>query len=97
MRGIAGAIVACLVLIGSPAAGPAAAASPKSTAWLCKPGLERNPCAGDLDTTVVGPGGGTTRTSDSRGGAAPVDCFYVYDMEGAARTGRGAARAALSA
>jgi hypothetical protein len=63
MRGIAGVLVACLGLIGSFAAGPAMAASPKSTVWLCKPGLERNPCAGDLDT-----GGGTP----------PVDCFYVY-------------------
>jgi hypothetical protein len=78
MRGIAGVLAACLVLIGSPAAGPAAAASPRDTVWLCKPGLEKNPCVGDLDTTVVGPGGGTTRTSDARGGTAPVDCFYVY-------------------
>ena len=78
MRGIAGVLAACLVLIGSLAAGLAAAASPKSTVWLCKPGLEKNPCVGDLDTTVVGPGGTITRTFDSRGGTAPVDCFYVY-------------------
>ena len=73
-------VAVCLVLAGLLAAAPAAAAagSPKSTVWLCKPGLERNPCRGDLDTTEVGPGGSTSRTEDARGGRPPVDCFYVY-------------------
>ena len=25
------------------------------TVWLCRPGLDDNPCEGDLDTTVVAP------------------------------------------
>ena len=79
MKLSAGVLAACLVIVGLLAAGPAAAtAQAKRTVWLCKPGLERDPCRGDLDTTEVGPGGVTSRTEDSRGGRPPVDCFYVY-------------------
>jgi hypothetical protein len=68
-----------------PAAPPAATAAPTpsrapagATLWLCRPGLPDNPCAGDLDATVLGPGG-TRRPERFRPAAAPpVDCFYVY-------------------
>jgi Protein of unknown function (DUF3089) len=87
MRGIAGVLAVCLVIAGLLAAGPAAAAvSAKRTVWLCQPALERNPCMGELDTTVVGPGGSISKIENSRGGTPPVDCFYVYPTVSGQRT-----------
>lgn len=63
----------------APASSTAAAAGEVShpTVWLCRPGMPANPCEGDLDATVVRPGG--TATEAFRPAAdPPVDCFYVY-------------------
>ena len=58
---------------------PAAQAqSPEPTTWLCLPGQEPNPCAGDQTTTVYNPDG-TSTTKQPKVPADPkVDCFYVY-------------------
>ncbi|MGZ4618683.1 MAG: DUF3089 domain-containing protein, partial [Frankiaceae bacterium] len=48
------------------------------TVWLCRPGMTINPCAGNLDTTVVAPDG-TGSAEGFRPAATPkIDCFYVY-------------------
>ncbi|HEX2415105.1 MAG TPA: DUF3089 domain-containing protein [Thermoleophilaceae bacterium] len=87
MSGIAGVLAVCLVIAGLLAAGPGAAAVPaKRTVWLCKPGLERKPCVGELDTTVVRPGGSISKIQSSGGGTPPVDCFYVYPTVSGQRT-----------
>lgn len=56
------------------------------TVWLCRPGVVANPCAGNLDATVVLP-----HASRSVEGFRPavdptVDCFYVYPTVSTART-----------
>ena len=57
---------------------PAAASAATPTVWLCKPGLQSNPCTSSLTATVVAPSGArsTERTPVAR--AARTDCFYVY-------------------
>ncbi len=48
------------------------------TVWLCRPGMTSNPCAGNLDATVLTPDG-TRSTEVFRPAANPkIDCFYVY-------------------
>jgi hypothetical protein len=62
---------------GTAAADPAAAAEP--TVWLCRPGVEPNPCRIPLDTTVVTADGRTTvETPELPTAPLPVDCFFVY-------------------
>jgi len=69
------AVVAAVGLALLAAAPPAAA----KTVWLCKPGLEDNPCAASLDTTRFSPAGerlGVRRLRPPR--RLKFDCFYVY-------------------
>ncbi len=63
-----------------PAADPTASATPvpDDAVWLCKPGLPGDPCAGNLDATVVDAGGGSTVQPASPAVDPPIDCFYVY-------------------
>jgi hypothetical protein len=66
---------------GGSAAHPGPVVPKRTTAravWLCRPGLERNPCQSSLTATVVGPRGvlGVSHASDARD--PPIDCFYVY-------------------
>ncbi len=63
-----------------------ASAAPQRTVWLCKPGLADNPCAPDLETAELGPGGSTSETEQDFGGTPPVDCFYVYPTVSAQQT-----------
>jgi pimeloyl-ACP methyl ester carboxylesterase len=59
----------------------AAAAAPASakTTWLCRPGLESNPCTPGFATTVTSPTGQILRVDRNRPRGRPqVDCFYVY-------------------
>jgi len=51
---------------------------PDNTVWLCKPGLAADPCAGNLDSTVVDAAGASTLQPAAPAGDPPVDCFYVY-------------------
>ncbi|MHB8219283.1 MAG: DUF3089 domain-containing protein [Acidimicrobiales bacterium] len=55
--------------------------------WLCRPGLESNPCTGSLTTTIVRSSG--VRTTLRRGPAPgpPIDCFYVYPTVSTEATG----------
>jgi Protein of unknown function (DUF3089) len=66
------AAIACLAAVPS----VAVAAKP---VWLCKPGLEDNPCEVGRKTTQLSPAGqevGTDRARSAR--RRRIDCFYVY-------------------
>ena len=51
---------------------------PDDTVWLCRPGLVDNPCAGDLDATVIEANGSTSLEPAAPAKDPPIDCFYVY-------------------
>ena len=54
--------------------------SAAKTVWLCKPGLEANPCTPDQSLTSFSPSLQKLST-ESLGGRRPrprFDCFYVY-------------------
>jgi hypothetical protein len=60
-------------------AGVAAAPASAKTTWLCRPGLENDPCAPGLDTTRFSPDGRRIGVDRVRPARRPkVDCFYVY-------------------
>ena len=70
------AVAAALAAVGRRAA-PATAHA--KTVWLCKPGMEANPCAGRLDTARFSPAGQPLGgDSPARRARRRVDCFYVY-------------------
>ncbi|HVN51400.1 MAG TPA: DUF3089 domain-containing protein [Acidimicrobiales bacterium] len=52
--------------------------APTNTVWLCKPGVEPDPCAGGLDSTVVAGDGSRTVKKASVATDPKIDCFYVY-------------------
>jgi hypothetical protein len=56
---------------------PAAAAEAR-TVWLCKPGLDDDPCSPSLSTTRYSPAGEPLRSHDVRRAPKRIDCFYVY-------------------
>ena len=60
----------------APAAQAQAPAEP--TSWLCLPGQQPNPCAGDQTTTVFAPDGSSKTTTPKTPHDPKVDCFYVY-------------------
>jgi len=69
--------------IASTSTSPAAPAvsipnAPTNTVWLCKPGVDPDPCAGGLDSTVVAADGSTTVKKASVATDPKIDCFYVY-------------------
>ncbi len=55
-----------------------AAIAQEPTTWLCLPGQEPNPCAGDQTTTVYSPDGTSKTTTPTVPQDPKVDCFYVY-------------------
>ena len=57
---------------------PAAHAQSEPTTWLCLPGQEPNPCAGDQTTTVFAPDGSSKTVTPAIPKDPKVDCFYVY-------------------
>ena len=70
------ALAVLLVALGALAAGPAAARA--EVVWLCRPGLEADPCRGSQATTILR-AGRASRVEERRVPARPpVDCFYVY-------------------
>jgi len=84
------------VATGALAAAALAGAVPAraATAWLCKPGLRANPCAGSLDTTVFTPAGRKLRVERVRAARRPtVDCFYVYPTTSEQKTPQATLRA----
>ena len=46
--------------------------------WLCKPGVEPNPCHESLETTVYSENGEARVENPSLPASPPIDCFYVY-------------------
>jgi hypothetical protein len=73
MRRVAGV----LVLLGM-AMAAAPAASHADVEWLCRPGVEPDPCHESLETTVYAPDG-SSRVEDPPLAENPrIDCFYVY-------------------
>jgi hypothetical protein len=48
------------------------------TVWVCRPGGPDDRCTQDLDATVVGRGGTTTRAAFVPATEPRADCFYVY-------------------
>src|SRR5689334_19774648 len=79
---IGAALALCCLLAAS---GATAKSTPKqhepkdSTVWLCKPGIQNNPCEPGFDTTTVSPSGqivGTESIQPDR--KRKFDCFYVY-------------------
>ena len=68
------AVVAALALLASQAAGASA-----KTVWLCRPGLEHDPCTPGLSTTVYSPTLQPLRVTHPQAPARKrFDCFYVY-------------------
>jgi hypothetical protein len=46
--------------------------------WVCRPGIDQNPCYGDLDATEILPDGGQQVLKHTRATDPKFDCFYVY-------------------
>jgi hypothetical protein len=63
---------------GSTALGPVARTDAAGTVWLCRPGLADDPCAGNLDATVVAADGSTSMQTAEAAPHPQFDCFYVY-------------------
>lgn len=72
--------VLLLALLALAAAAPAADAQEAGTFdWLCRPGMQDNPCTGSLTASAVDPDGTVLRTERVPApGGQDVDCFYVY-------------------
>lgn len=71
---ILGGLAAVLMALAAP--GSAGAAKP---VWLCKPGIEDNPCEPKLKTTLLSPTGQEVGVENVKAAKRPkVDCFYVY-------------------
>ena len=69
---------ALLAVLIAAALAPAATAE-ATTVWLCRPGLEADPCSPRLDTTRYSPAGEPLSVDRvERARPRPVDCFYVY-------------------
>lgn len=64
----------------------ASAASASTTVWLCRPGLDANPCEGDLTATVIHADGSTSTEPAHSADDPPVDCFYIYPTASAQQT-----------
>jgi Protein of unknown function (DUF3089) len=77
-------VASVLVPAGTPA--PARAQESSSTVWLCRPGLDNNPCETDLTATVVRLDGTQKVERAKRAKRQPIDCFYVYPSVSAQRT-----------
>jgi DUF3089 family protein len=78
---VAAALVAGLAACGGTAHKGVSPVGPRDrwgVVWLCRPGVADDPCASDLTTTVVAPGGARHVERLSPSAKAPVDCFYVY-------------------
>jgi hypothetical protein len=46
--------------------------------WVCRPGIDENPCYGNLDATELLPDGGRQVVPHMRADSPKFDCFYVY-------------------
>lgn len=91
---VAAALLALLALSacsggggGSKAASSPRATSPATqlnlpvshrTVWLCRPGMNANPCEGNLDATLIHPDGSTSLEKFTPAADPKIDCFYIY-------------------
>jgi hypothetical protein len=68
-----------LLILGS-AFGALATAAPAQAdvEWLCRPGVEPNPCHESLATTVYSDSGQASVDDPPLPANPPIDCFYVY-------------------
>jgi Protein of unknown function (DUF3089) len=69
------------LLLAALAGACAPAAAQARAVWLCRPGLERNPCLASREATVVSYEGAHREEAvqapvEAR--SPPIDCFYVY-------------------
>jgi hypothetical protein len=46
--------------------------------WVCRPGIDQNPCYSNLDATELEVDGGRTVVPEQRATSPKFDCFYVY-------------------
>jgi hypothetical protein len=46
--------------------------------WVCRPGIDPNPCYGNMDATELLPDGGRQVVVHQRATNPQFDCFYVY-------------------
>ena len=71
---LAALLAACLALA------PSAASARQGTVWLCRPGLQHNPCTPGLATTRLTNDGQTSlgEYTPTRLRHPGIDCFYVY-------------------
>jgi hypothetical protein len=67
----------CLLAAGC-LAGLAAPTAQADVKWLCRPGLESNPCQGDQTTRFFESDGSSRVARPDVPDKPPVDCFYVY-------------------
>jgi hypothetical protein len=58
--------------------GAAAGSARAEVVWLCKPGLDPNPCRDSLETTVYEQNGSSRVENPPLPADPPIDCFYVY-------------------
>jgi hypothetical protein len=78
MRTAGRLILISLVVVGLLALPSTAGAAPKPV-WLCKPGIEDNPCEPSLKTTDLSPTSEQLGIDKVKAARRPkVDCFYVY-------------------
>ena len=73
-------MTAALAALAAVLCGSAAAPEPAraDVVWLCRPGLEADPCRGSQATTVLRAGGPARVVTPRVPARPPVDCFYVY-------------------
>ncbi len=70
------ALCALLAAVGALAAAPPGARA--DVVWLCRPGVQPDPCRESQTTTVQRAGGASRVTRERLPARPPVDCFYVY-------------------
>jgi hypothetical protein len=56
----------------------ASSAASAATTWLCKPGIAKNPCESNEETTVELANGSSFIEHAKPASNPPIDCFYVY-------------------
>src|SRR4051794_2695131 len=54
------------------------AAHAEDVSWLCRPGADPNPCAGDQTTRYYEPDGSSHVATPAVPKDPAIDCFYVY-------------------
>jgi hypothetical protein len=79
MHLVRGALLAAVAIACVAALAPGAAGAKSKPVWLCKPGLQDNPCETSLKTTQFSPTGQQLGIDNLKAAKRPkVDCFYVY-------------------